>query len=418
MAATEARTGTRNRAPLLAVLVGSAISLVGNNLTLLAVPWFVLQTTGSAARTGLAGVAAVLPIAVASFLGGPIVDRLGYRRASVLADLGAALAIAAIPLLADTVGLAYWQLLALVFLAGLLDAPGGTARQGLIPALTTRAAVRLERANAAFGAITRGAQLLGAPLAGVLIAIFGPRNVLWLDATSFLASALLVAGFVPPTARLDATAGAERAYLANIVEGLRFIRGDALIVTLLAFVATTNLLGASLLPVILPVYAARTLHSAVDLGVLIGVFGVGALAGAVLYGAFGAKVSRRALFLSAFVVNAGAVIGLGVAPGFFWAIGAMLVLGLSAGPLNPLLMTLLHERVATGMFGRVFSLLMALSWVTMPVGLLLGGGLLERFGVGTTLLVLGGTQLAIAVAMTFSPALRRMDRLADAGASG
>lgn len=79
-------------------------------------------------------------------------------------------------------------------------------------------------------------------------------------------------------------------------------------------------------------------------------------------------------------------------------------------------MTLLHERVATGMFGRVFSLPLALSWVTMPVGLLLGSGLLERFEVGATLLILGGAQLAIAAAMTRTPALRRMDRLADAGA--
>ena len=105
---TGAGAGAEGRVPLFALLLANAVSLTGNTLTFVAVPWFVLQTTGSAARTGLAGGAAFLAAVLAGLFGGPIVDRLGFRRTSVLADLASCASVAAIPLLHNTVGLAFW----------------------------------------------------------------------------------------------------------------------------------------------------------------------------------------------------------------------------------------------------------------------------------------------------------------------
>ena len=88
-----------NRLPLYALLAANGISTVGNMLTLLAIPWFVLQTTGSAAKTGLTGAFAVLPLALAAFFGGALVDRVGFKRLSVAADLASGLTVASIALL-------------------------------------------------------------------------------------------------------------------------------------------------------------------------------------------------------------------------------------------------------------------------------------------------------------------------------
>src|SRR5919106_4964319 len=123
------------RAPLYALFGADAISLTGNSVAQLAFPWFVLITTGSPALTGLAVFFNFLPVVLAGFFGGVIVDRLGFRTTSVIADLGSAAAVAAIPLLHSTAGIELWQLLALVFLGALLDAPGTTARQALFPDL-------------------------------------------------------------------------------------------------------------------------------------------------------------------------------------------------------------------------------------------------------------------------------------------
>src|SRR4051794_26415121 len=112
------------RVPIIALLAANAISMVGNSLGIVAIPWFVLETTGSAARTGVVAFATVLPTVLAAILGGALVDRVGNKRISVIADLVSAGTVACIPLLHHTVGIAFWQLVLLVFLGALLDAPG------------------------------------------------------------------------------------------------------------------------------------------------------------------------------------------------------------------------------------------------------------------------------------------------------
>ena len=107
-------TGPRRRAPILALLAANAVSETGNVLAFVAIPWFVLQTTGSAARMGVAGGAFLLAAVVAGVFGGPVVDRMCFKRASIVADLAGAATVALIPLLYHTVGLLFWQLLALV----------------------------------------------------------------------------------------------------------------------------------------------------------------------------------------------------------------------------------------------------------------------------------------------------------------
>jgi MFS family permease len=122
----------------------------------------------------LVGAVITVPLVVSAFFGGTLVDRVGFKRMSVAADLTSALTVALIPLLYATVGLAFWQLLVLVFLGAVLDAPGHVARQSLFPDLVQLAGVRLERANAISQVIWRLSWLLGPPLAGLLIALLGP----------------------------------------------------------------------------------------------------------------------------------------------------------------------------------------------------------------------------------------------------
>src|SRR5918998_896744 len=176
----EERAVKKRGAPLAALLAANAVSMVGNVLAMIAVPWFVLQTTGSAAKTGLAAFFTALPAIIAAFFGGTLVDRTGSKRMSIISDVLSGVTVALIPLLYQLLGarFAFWQLLVLVFLGALLDAPGGTARLSLLPDVTKLAGMRLERVNAAAQAIQRGSNLLGAPLAGFLIALIGSDDVL------------------------------------------------------------------------------------------------------------------------------------------------------------------------------------------------------------------------------------------------
>ena len=92
-----ARAGEERRhLPLYALLTGTGVSIVGSLMTLIAVPWFVLQTTGSPAKTGITTAVWVLPVILSGALAGPIVDRVGHKRIGVVGDLGAGLSVAAV----------------------------------------------------------------------------------------------------------------------------------------------------------------------------------------------------------------------------------------------------------------------------------------------------------------------------------
>src|SRR5215510_15873536 len=235
----------KNSLPIYSLFAANAISLVGNVLSAIAIPWFVLQTTGSATRTGITGFFTMLPVVLAGFFGGTLVDRLGYKRTSIIADLASGVTTALIPLLYFTVGLEFWQLMILVFLGALLDTPGSTARSALMPELAEMAHMPIERATSLIHIIERGSRLIGAPLSGLLIAWIGTENVLWLDAASFFISAAIIGVVIrvqKPVQHIEQEKSGK--YFDELREGLKFIYQDKLVLAIVVMVMLTNFLDA------------------------------------------------------------------------------------------------------------------------------------------------------------------------------
>ena len=401
----------------MALFVANGVSMVGNVLALLAIPWFVLETTGSATQTGLTGFFTILPVVLAGILAGALIDRLGFKRTSIIADLASAAAVAMIPLLHLTIGLQFWQLAALVFLGALLDAPGSTARSAMIPDLASAAGMPIERASSANQVIERSSRLIGAPLAGLLIALLGTVNVLWLDAISFLVSAAIVAGFIalPRAARQEEKKGR---YFEELLEGVRFIRMDRLILAIILIVMVTNFLDAAFGGVLLPVYVNEVFGSALNLGLMIAASGGGAVVGAIIYGAVGHRLPRRLTFVSMFTLLGLRFWILAAYPPLLVILLGMFLTGICAGPLNPIIDSVSYERVPSSMRGRVFGTIQAGAWVAMPLGVLMAGFLTEEFGVQPLLVALGVIYVTATVLLGLAPALREMDRAADEAPAG
>lgn len=409
MRATAARPAAVNRLPVAALLVGNIVSLTGSSLTLVALPWFVLQTTGSAGKTGLVGLAESLPAFVVGVLGGAFVDRFGYKRVSVVADLASMIGIVCVPLLYTTVGLAFWQLLLFVFAGSFLTIPGLTARRAMLPELAVLGVVRLERVNASFESANYLAMLLGPPLAGLLVGILGASNVLWLDAASFAVSALTVALAVPPVAagmRAATTGG----YRAALIAGLRFLRGDRLLFVLAINLAVTNFLGSAFFSVSLPVFAKQQYGRATVLGLIVAANGIGQLAGAIVYGAVGHRLPRRALWLVAFTVGPVAEWAVVLFAPLPVILVAMVMGGIVGGPTNPLLVTIRHERIPFALRGRVFGSFAAISQIARPLGMALAGGAIDHAGLRPTLFAFTFCLQLAGFALIAAPTLREMDR--------
>jgi MFS family permease len=410
-------TTTRRRIPLWTLLTANAVSNIGNVLTLVAIPWFVLQTTGSASKTGIVAALNTIPAIIAGIFGGAMVDRVGFKRMSILADLASGSAVATIPLIHATIGIQYWELLVLVFLGALFDAPGSTARQSLLPDLAEMADMPLERANAAYTGIQRGSLLVGPPLAGVLIALFSASNVLWVDAATFAFSAIVITLAIPSPAPKPETNEEPQRYFAQLGESFQFVRRDQLILTMLIIVAIVNFATAPLFDVIFPVYAREVFDSAVDLGIMMAGFGAGALIGVIAYGAIGPRLSRRWTFVSAFLFSMIPAWILTMTPNLVITTTTLLVVGIASGPINPLLMTIFQERTPAEMRGRLFGMIMAIAWVAMPLGMFCAGLLIQYGGLRLTLIVIAGAFAVITLGVLVNPTLRSLDETARAPVS-
>ena len=392
------------RLQILAFLVGNAISLIGNSLTLIALPWFVLDTTGSAGKTGLTGMAFALPAFLVGISGGALIDRLGGRRMSVIADIVSGVSVALIPLLHDTVGLQFWQLLVLVFLGAMLDIPGLTARRTILPILAERSGARPEAMNSAFEVTDALSIIIGPAIAGVLIAWLGAVNLLLIDAGTFAISALLIGLFTPDIA-LPAEEPSERRGWTTALSGMHMIVRDRLLLVVAIVLAFTNLLNGPFFNVIMPVIVDDRYHDASRYGLLLTAFGIGNLVGGTLYGVIGHRLRayRRELWL----LGIAAVVAMRwlLLPDFPFAILliVMALTGLLAGPVNPLLVTVRFERIAPQMRGRVFSSFAAIASVIEPIGMAATGLLIEQWGLHQALVV---TAIAFTIILLVLPFLR------------
>ncbi|MFD9411070.1 MFS transporter [Streptomyces sp. NPDC059989] len=404
-----------SRRPFTAVLAANTISIAGSSLTLIGVPWFVLQTTGSAGRAGIVAFCATLPVVIAALVGGPVIDRIGRRRVSAASDLICALSVGAIPLLHYAGLLEFWMLCALMALGGLVHTPGLTARYVLLPHLAEHAGTTLTRAAGLYDAVSRGARMIGAALAGLLIAAFGAETVLLLDAATFGASALLVSAFLRgiPAAEPQRSAGkvSFAAYRAELAEAWAFLTRSRLLAGITLMVMMTNGLDQGWSSVLLPVHGRESLGGPAALGLMISLFGGFALLGALLYGAWGERFPRRAVFAAAFLVSGATRYVVAALTDTTLPLAVTMALaGLGAGMLNPILTTVMYERVPEELRSRVSGVTTAGCELTMPLGGLAAGLLVDGFGPTRALLLFGGAYLLTTLAPLVFPAWRGLDR--------
>lgn len=401
-----------SRSPVVALLVANALSVCGTTMTFLAVPWFVLQTTGSPARTGLVVGVEVAGAVFAALAGGPVIDRLGRRRSSVLSDVAAAVVVASIPLLFATSGLPFGLLLALAGLLGLTRTPGETARWSMMASLITLSGAGATRVLSAYDGVSRGAKMVGAPLAGVLIAVLGPQQVLLVDAATFVVSALLIRLAVPDVGAGEAVEGS---YFGRLRRGFAYLRGDRLMVAILLMVMVTNMLDMAASAVLIPVYANDVLHSSVALGLISGVFGGGAMLGTVLYAWVGARLPRRVTYTVAFLVVGGPrFLVMAADPGLTMILIVFGVSGVLCGAINPILGVVQFARVPDDVRPMVTGVTTAAVLLGGPVGAVVAGFAVEAAGLAPALVAVGVVYLVVTVCPAVFPVWREMDaRQAD-----
>lgn len=360
---------------LLALITAEIVSSIGSRITFLALPWFVLVTTGSAARMGIVLAVQMLPIALLGIPSGSAVARFGARRTMQIADLARVPLLCALPLLHAAGALSFGLLLVLVFAIGCFVAPYLASQRVILPELVGEDETTVAQANAVIEGATTLTNLLGPVAAGLLIATIGATNALYVDAGTFLAAFLLLTLLVPRRAPLPQTDDA-----AGPWAGLRFLRRDAFLWRTLLAAVFLNMFGASL-GAALPVLAFDDFgESSRVAGALFASLGAGALLGTLVAMRLLARVRPLRM----------ATVGIVALPLPIWGLtlelplqATMAALALSAffGPLvNAPLLGQMTSRTPAALRPKVMTSVMTLAMLAGPLGIAAAGPLLELLG--------------------------------------
>jgi hypothetical protein len=389
--------------------LGSTISLLGDQFYLVALPWLVLQLTGSSLALGTILMAAAIPRTALMLVGGAVTDRVSPRRVLIATAAIRTVLVGTVAALLWFKVVELWQLYVLTLAFGIADAFSFPAGAALIPALVPPQ--QLPPANALFQSSTVMTQMIGPAPAGLIIKRWGIAAALFFDALSFLAVIVALLRIpAPPRAQRPAPgAPARPSVLHSIGEGLRAVRSDPPLMSLMVVFATINLCIAGPIGVGLASMAKFQFGSAAAFGTFLSCFSGGMLTG-VLLGGMVKRPRKRGLQFTLVSMLAGLeliVIGLVLK---LAVIGTLLALmGLGVGFVNVQFGSWIQTRVDRALLGRVSSVLMMSAVGLVPISYAVSG-VLAQWSLKGLFLGAGGLLTAVSSVMALtSKATREID---------
>lgn len=379
----------RNRSTI-ALLTAELISTTGIQMTFVALPWFVLVTTGSVQKMSYVLAAEIAPMAIFGIPSGSVVAKLGGRRTMLISDLLRVPLMMLVPLLHWTGSLTFPVLLVMVFVLGLFSAPYFAAQRTIIPELYGSDETIVSKVSAAFGGAQQITLIVGPVLGGVLVAAFGAPTVLLVDAATYLVAFVIVLTLVhagKPVPQDDSSRG--------VLAGVRFLARDRVLGPMTLTVILLDAAAAALFTSLPALAYLRYGQDVKIVGWLFAALGIGALGGAV--------IAMKALdHFSPLRLAAGAMV-LVVLP--LWALVAnlpweavaavLLACGVFVPLVNAPIMGLLSTRPPEALRAKVMTAVLTASALGGPAGRLVVGPMFADWGISTAYAVLAG---AISVA--------------------
>jgi len=375
---------------------------------MITIPWLVLEETNSPAFAGLVAAISALPGLLISPFGGWLVDHLGRRAVSIGADLLSALSVIAFPIVAITSGLSSISILVIAVIGGIFDPAGYTARKTLLADVAKASGRELDQLNGFHDGFMGLSWIAGPAVGAGLISTVGAVNSFWVAAALFVIAALAIAflrvGNLGRDARELAIEMGEESDRSMRI-GFQVLWNDKLLRTLTLAILV---LAAVYLPtetVVLPTYF-EGLGNPAGLGLVISAISAGAALGSFGYGWIISRVSRKTLVRMVLIGNAISIIPMALLPQIPLLMAAGFLLGLSWGPFNPLISSLIQQRVPADQHGRVFGIQTAVFYAAPPLGMVASGLAVESFGVGNTYLVLAAILSITAIVALLTKSLR------------
>jgi MFS transporter, DHA3 family, macrolide efflux protein len=359
-----------------------AVSQIGDGLTKVALLWFVYQLTGSALKMTIIGLLQTIPPLLLSPLVGVYLDRLPKKLVMVSLDVIRACLIGLIPILYAFDLLSLEILFILVFFTAIFSTAFGPALAASLPLLVKPS--ELMSANSLLQSTTNMGVLIGPAICGILIAWLGTENVLYVDAATFILSALCL---LPITRKLLTPGTGAFKTKSKISEdlmvGMQYVFREKPVLRSLLCTTVFYTLGASAFIYVLPLFVND--HIEADpmwLGWLWSAMGAGMLVTSCALGCVKTLDRKVKFILIAFsmILGGTALQLLAHSHSVAWGFILVTIIGASTAAFTPIVWSIIQESTPNHLMGRVFTLINTASMAMASGGMVAFGGIADSFG--------------------------------------
>lgn len=379
------------------LFAGQMVSQIGDALNKVALLWFVYELTGSALKMTVIGLLQTIPPLLFGPLIGVYLDRLPKKPVMIGVDLIRAVMIALIPVLYGLEVLSLERLYVLVFLTSIVSTVFGPALSSTVPLIASGG--QLTAANALIQSTGNIGLLIGPAVSGLGIALIGAQNVLYVDAVTFLISAVCLMPVCIRETGMTSGLPDSRALRQELLVGFRFVFMQHQTVFVLMATATFYSLGASAFVFLLPVFATEMLGvGPIELGWLWSALGVGMLAASawLAWTKQGDLRNRMRILSSSMAVGGAAVCGLSLLETPLLATALVIVIGGSTALFTPVVWALLQELTPGHMLGRVFTTFSTGAMSSAMAGMVGFGWAADTMGPAASLIGIGAVLMVTA----------------------
>jgi MFS family permease len=381
-------------------LIGSSISFLGDQFYMVALPWLILQQTGSAVAMGAVMMAGSIPRALLMLMGGAVSDRMSARKIMMATATARTVCVAVIGILIWFGILHMWEIYVLAVIFGMADAFAVPAATAYLPSL-----LQPEQLVAASSVSQSTAQLttiVGPVPAGFVIKTLGVAWAFFVDAISFL----FIIGALWKLPDPPQSPAARKAVLPAIAEGIMYVGRDVPLRSLMLLAMTMNFCFTGPVSIGLTYLTKTRFGSPAILGVLMSAVAAGSLLGALLAGVW--KIRRRgALMLLVAAALAPCLGSIGIMVRVWTLAGVLFLIGVLAAFMNVHIGAWVMQRIDAAVRGRVASVLMLASFGIMPISFAIAGFMIA-WNLKFTFLIAGLALLMTAVGASLQKPVREI----------
>ena len=400
-----------SRRPLYLLEGANALSGLSNAIAIITVPWLIFERTGSATQAGIVVALSAVPGIFISPFVGALIDHYGRKRVSIGSDLLSALSVMLFPIWDSLFGLTFASIATFAILGAAFDPAGYTARKSLIPDVAKASNTSMDKLNSWHEAVFSGGWALGPAIGAIAISLVGAANSMWIVFFAFILAIVLISMLHVGDLGLEhrEEINDQEKFWTSTLRGLQVLKSDKAMYYLTLSIVFLAMVYLPTESVVLPKYFSD-IDDPRGLGYVLSSMALGGIATTLAYPKLVKHFKKRSIVIGALAATSLAMIPMTFFPPIGLFLLAGFLLGLGWGPMNPLMNSMVQQRVAPHIQGRVFGVQTSLFYASGPIGMFVTGVSVDAFGVRPVYIAAVSILIVFQLFIMFLPDLHDLDR--------